>query len=538
MKKEDFPISSQLLEQFVNCNKKIWKERTPNTQNKKYILVNLSMVRMQIPWILPKLLFAKGLEEKTGAIPVVLTWNANEQLSSFFESFGVIHIALNKLCVRNITGTMAAFFKTVFFVMVDGTGEGLKKMTIWDLPIGKSLYEDILRTSSLSTIRSCKNKIVIKKIFHLLLSLFTLKKYCRKHPMVYAITDDMAYHEGMFIQLLKSMNTKIIACSNIAAKKVEFNADGEIIRHNWYREDQVREYIKSVTEEEIVWVDNYLEERFQGKNGREIDRQAFSGKKVLTKDELVRQYGMDPQKKTIVIMAHTFTDAVFNYGDYYFRDYYDWTEQTLKIASGNTKVNWILKPHPTRGSYNETEDSIEKLFAKYQKGHMYFLADDVSSESIKNIADVLVTIGGNAGAEYACFGIPAVIVGKPYYHGQGYTIEPKTFEEYKYFLEEADTIEPLSEEQMILAKKVFFFKNGYRKEKDTDFRDEFSDLLNEKYAKMTKEISLQYFKSNEGTKEYNDQALQMVYEYMQDHDLRDSQYYKRAVLFTHSLKFK
>lgn len=528
MKKEDFPISSQLLEQFVNCNKKIW--RTPKTQNKKYILVNLSMVRMQIAWILPKLLFAKGLEEKTGAIPVVLTWNSNEQLSAFFESFGAVHIALNELCIRNITGGIAALFKTVFFVMFDGTGEGLKGMEIRDLPVGKSLYEDILRTSSLSTIRSCRNKTVIRKMFHLLLSLFTLKKYCRRYPMVYAVTDDMAYHEGMFIQLLKSMNTKIIACSNIAAKEVEFSADGEIIRHNWYSTDKVREYLKSVTEEEIVWVENYLEERFQGKNGREIDRQAFSGKIVLTKNELVRQYGIDPQKKTVVIMAHTFTDAVFNYGDYYFRDYYDWTEQTLKIASFNTKVNWILKPHPTRGSYNESEDSIEKLFAKYQKGHMYFLSDNISSESIKNIADALVTIGGNAGAEYACFGIPVIIVGKPYYHGQGYTIEPKTFEEYKRLLEEADNIEPLTEEQVILAKKVFFFKNGYRKDDNQEFRDEFSDLLNEKYTKMIKEIPLQYFKSNEGTKKYNDQALQLVCEYMQDHDLRESQYYKRAVL--------
>lgn len=527
MKTEDFPISSPLLEQFVNYNKKIWPDKS---HNKKYILVNLSMVRMQIPWILPKLLFAKGLEEKTGAKPVVLTWNSNEQLSSFFESFGAKHIALNELCKKNITGGAAALFRTVFFMLSDGTGEGLKQMKIWDLPVGKNLYEDILRTSPLSTIRNCRNKIVIKKIFHLLLSCYTLKKYCMKYPMEYAITDDMAYHEGMFIWLLKSMDTKIAACSNAGAKEVGFTADGEIIRHNWFSADRIREYVKSVTDEETIWVEKYLEEKFQGKNGREIDRQAFSGKKVLTKDDLTRQYGIDPQKKTVVIMAHTFTDAVFNYGDYYFRDYYDWTEQTLRIAASNTKVNWILKPHPTRGSYNESEDSIEKLFAKYQKGHMYFLSDDVSSESIKNIADVLVTIGGNAGAEYSCFGIPAVIVGKPYYYGQGYTIEPKTYDEYKSILEKADEIAPLSEGQVMLAKKVFFFKNGFRKDEDNKFHDEFADLLNNAYNQMQKEIPLQYFKSNDGTKKYNDQILQLVYEYMQEHDLKETQFYKKGFL--------
>lgn len=532
MKTEDFPISSQLLEQFVNCNKKIWPDEG---HNKTYILVNLSMVRIQIPWILPKLLFAKGLEEKTGAKPVILTWNSNEQLSSFFESFGTTHIALNELCKKNIVGAITALFKTITFVLSDGTGEGLKQMRIGDLPVGKSLYEDILRTSPLSTIRTCRNKIVIKKIFHLLLSFYTLQKYCRKCPMEYAITDDMAYHEGMFIRLLKSMNVKIIACSNVEVKEVGFNADGEIIRHNWFSADRIGDYVKSVTDEEIIWVENYLEEKFQGKNGREIDRQAFSGKKVFTKDDLILQYGIDPKKKSVVIMAHTFTDAVFNYGDYYFRDYYDWTEQTLKIAASNTKVNWILKPHPTRGSYNESEDSIEELFAKYQKGHMYFLSDDISSESIKNIADVLVTIGGNAGAEYSCFGIPAIIVGKPYYYGQGYTIEPKTFDEYKAILEKADQIVPLSEEQIMLAKKVFFFKNGFRKDDDNKFQDEFADFLNKKYGEMIKEIPFQYFKSNEGTKKYNDQILQFVYEYMQEHDLRDNQYYKRALAYVAEL---
>lgn len=528
MKMEDFPISSRLLEQFLDCNKKIWPDRS---RNNKYILVNLSMVRMQVAWILPKLLFAKGLEEKTGARPVVLTWNGNQQLSSFFESFGAAHIALNELCKKNISGAAVSLFRTVFFVLSDGTGEGLKQMKIGELPVGMSLYEDILRTSSLSTVRTCRNKIVIKKIFHLLLGCYTLRKYCRKYPVEYAVTDDMAYHEGMFIRLFKSMDAKIIACSNAGAKEVGFNADGEIIRHNWFDADRIREYVKSVTEEEVKWVENFLEEKFQGKNGREIDRQAFSGKKVLTKEDLIRQYGINPQKKTVVIMAHTFTDAVFNYGGYYFRDYYDWTEQTLKIAASNTKVNWILKPHPTRGSYNESEDSIENLFAKYQKEHMYFLSDDVSSESIKNIADMLVTVGGNAGAEYSCFGIPAVIVGKPYYHGQGFTIEPKTYEEYKAVLEKADRIRPLTEDQILLAKKVFFFKHGFRKDDDHKFHDEFADLLNTKYAEMIKDMPLQYFKGNEGTKSYNDALLQQITDYFGTHDMRECEYYQRGFLF-------
>ena len=528
MKKEDFPISCDLLEQFVNYNKTIW---SPQGHSQQHILINFSMVRMQIPWILPKILFAKGLEKQTGAAPVALTWNGNTQLTEFFASFGVEHIALNELCKKNLFGGLKALCKTLAFVITNGTGEGLKKMTIEDIPVGKSIYEDILRTSSLSTIRTCRNKIVIKKIVHLLLSCYTLQKYAKSHPISYALTDDMAYHEGMFIRVFQNMGARVIACSNVAVKEVECNGSGEIIRHNWYDVDEVKDFIATVTDEEVAWVDDYLEQRFQGKNGREIDRQAFAGKKVLTKEELTQQYGIDTNKKTVVIMAHTFTDAVFNYGEYYFRDYYDWTEQTLKIAASNTNVNWIIKPHPTRSSYNESEDSIEDLFARYKKNHMFFLSDDVSSESIKNIADVLVTIGGNAGAEYACFGIPSIIVGKPYYYGQGYTIEPATYEAYREVLNHAETITPLTEEQILTAKEVFFFRNGNRKHQEACFQDSFADMLNAEYAEMIQEMALQYFKNNEGTKQYNDKVLHSVYEYMQNHDLKETQYYERASLY-------
>lgn len=111
--------------------------------------------------------------------------------------------------------------------------------------------------------------------------------------------------------------------------------------------EKYKEEIKTISYDKIDEAEKLITDRFSGANGREIDRGAFAGKTVLTRDELIERIGLDGNKKTVVIMAHTFTDAVFNYGTYYFRDYYDWLEQTLKIAKNVYTVNWILKPHPT-----------------------------------------------------------------------------------------------------------------------------------------------------------------------------------------------
>lgn len=102
-----------------------------------------------------------------------------------------------------------------------------------------------------------------------------------------------------------------------------------------------------------------IKDCFSGKSGRDIDQGDFKDKTIIDRKEAEKRLGLLDGKKNIVIMAHTFTDAIYNYGTICYRDYYDWIESTLKIAEEVEQVNWILKPHPTRKAYHESKDSIE-----------------------------------------------------------------------------------------------------------------------------------------------------------------------------------
>lgn len=520
-KKESFPISESIVRDFIDVNKKKWI-KVPS--NGKYIIINLSMVRMQVAWVIPKLLYAKGLQEKTGAIPVALTWKTNPLLTDFFNSFGIMHIAIDELCKKKKMAGIRAFLKTMSIVCFHSSGEAVKNMKIFGLRIGKDIYEDILRTSSLSTIHSCRNKIVLKKMLHILWAMYSLKAFYKKFPAEFAVMDDFAYHEAAFIKLYNLLGTKVVACSNWGYEEISFTHDGEIRKRMIKSQELYQTLLKTVKDEDVIVAEQLIKERFQGKNGREIDRGAFLDKKILDKEEMIELLGLDPNRKSIIIMAHTFTDAVFNYGDYYFRDYYDWLEKTLEIAEKVDNVNWILKPHPTRSAYNESEDSIEDMYIRHKKDHIFMVNDDISGVSIKEIADVVVTIGGNAGAEYACFGIPAVIVGKPWYAGFGYTIEPKTYREYENCLCNIGGIEKLNSEQVIIAKKLFFLRNQ-KSHNNNIFDDELADLLNERYKQMVGEIALKYFRANDGTIPYNDKILEEYTNYIKEHDVRKSKYY-------------
>lgn len=527
-REEELPLSIALADKFIQVNSKQWA-RKKHTQ--QYIFINLSMVRMQMGWIVPKLLYAKGVESATGARPIVFTWRENALLTKMIESFGIRHIALDTINRSDICALFKSITKTLAFMLTDGTGEGLKKVRACGILAGKSLYEDIIRTSSLSTIKSARNQICLKKMLHLLWTLYSLDNVCRKYQPSFVVCDDIAYHEGLFLKLFYKNHAKIYNVSSVGEEKIYFEDDGHIKTRSMQMKELCMQHITQLNETAVRWSERYLQERYAGKNGRNIDRGAFAGKEVLSREDFVREYGLDPRKKNVVIMAHTFTDAVFNYGDLYFRDYYDWTEQTLKLAGEVESVNWILKPHPTRSSYNESTDSIEDMYGRYQKPHIYFLSDNISAESIRNIADVLVTIGGNAGAEFACEGIPPVIVGKPYYSGFGFTIEPKTKEEYEECLRNIDRVPRLTDGQIEIAKKVFYLRNSKTMKSDTpEFTDEFAVLVNNAYNQMQEEIPLQYFKGNEGTKGYNDALMKQITDYFETHDMKECEYFQRGYL--------
>ncbi len=517
---ESFPISEEVVKKFIEYNKSQWPEIEPSG---KYIIINLSMVRMQVAWVIPKLLYAKALQEKTGATPIALTWRPNPLLTQFFESFGIKHIAIDDLCKKDKRGLIYSIIKSGIFILFHNNGESLKKFKVLNLNVGNNIYEDILRTSSLSTIHTCKNKIVLKKLLHITWAMYAINSYIKNHPLEYAIVDDFAYHEAAFIKLFKANDAKLLSCNNQDHVDVSFDEKGEIVKRMIIANNKYHKELDKLPDGVVEKADNLLSDRFSGKNGRGIDKGAFVGKAVLSREDLIFRFGLDENKKTVIIMAHTFTDAVFNYGTYYFRDYYDWLEQTLKIARTVENVNWILKPHPTRHAYNEEADSIESMYKRYKSPNLFYMDDDISAESVKNIADVLVTIGGNAGAEFACFGIPAVIIGKPWYAGFGITLEPSTYGEYEQCLQDIANIQPLNEEQIQIAKKLFYIRNVDQK-RDYYKDDKLYSLINAEYFKMINADAVGYFLDNKGTEEYNSTILQKYEEFIKINDVKTSIY--------------
>lgn len=190
------------------------------------------------------------------------------------------------------------------------------------------------------------------------------------------------------------------------------------------------------------------------------------GKKNQTKDEIVTSLGLDPTKKTAVVFAHIFWDATFFWGEDLFEDYEDWFVQSLQAAAKNTNLNWIFKTHPANLVKDQRDgykgERVESTAIKNTLGelpdHIKLIEPEheVSTFSLFESIDYCLTVRGTVGMEAASFGIPVITAGTGRYDQLGFTHDHENPEAYLDTLSHLENIEPMSDDEIELARRYLY----------------------------------------------------------------------------------
>lgn len=215
------------------------------------------------------------------------------------------------------------------------------------------------------------------------------------------------------------------------------------------------------TEKQERELDKQLLDRYGGKWFLQSRNQPNVKKK--TKEDIIRQLGLDEGKKTAVVFSHVLWDANLFFGEDLFEDYGDWFVQTVKAACANKNANWIIKLHPSnvwkRSRENITEEFAEITLIKKEIGdlppHVKLLYPntDINTWSLFEFADYGVTVRGTIGMELSCLGVPVFTAGTGRYSNLGFTFDSATKEEYLEKLSRIQDFERMTDEQTLLAKK-------------------------------------------------------------------------------------
>ena len=192
----------------------------------------------------------------------------------------------------------------------------------------------------------------------------------------------------------------------------------------------------------------------------------------------------------------------------------------MKYVRNRRDANWIIKVHPVAAVKYGEGNVLESLYDKYKSENLHLFPDEYNSALVGKLADVVVTIYGNAGSEYACLGIPVILAGNAVYSGLGYTIDAFTKEAYESALEQINDHPPLTEEQKDTAKLVFTYLSRRINQK----LDAFSKKLIEINWKFDAEMM-----AGGSVKDLNTEAMNFVKEYGKD--VKKTNYYLKGNCF-------
>ncbi|WP_027727311.1 hypothetical protein [Treponema sp. C6A8] len=443
-----------------------------NKLNRKLYIYFDAFEKYVISRFYPRVLFALGIRAKIGGTIYQVNYGLRDEEEEFETLF-------NKLNIKNYTIKSSIFikgiaiFKAIFLIIRHLPLEKLLKYKVKGVEIGIAMCDQLIRArEELDTIDRLKWNM-LREVFGTIRLALTIDKQFKKNPPMYYLTQEVGYNYKVVIDFVGKYGGKVaqieaggIIDEWVAPDNRPYYADAPVKRR----------IIKGVCEADkfdfISIINNYYVNRRNGTSLQKSmdERLAYSLKKNISKEVWLEKNHIDKAKKNVCIMCHCMSDNPLTCESGLYMDYYHWLIDTLRIISKIKNVNWILKAHPSRKLYGEG-DRIFNIFQQYGKSdNIYILDDSINSNLVFDLADVIVTVRGTAGLEYSSAGIPVIVAGKGFYDGFGFTIEPKSVKEYELVLKDCDKIQPLTNEQIVMAKKVSWACYCFCKTfDDTDF---------------------------------------------------------------------
>jgi hypothetical protein len=447
-----------VAKEFAELNSKFWDPDGKGCQN---ILVEGHLSEYG-----PNYLFRTGLAAKAlqaagvcGQVSIVTNgfsfqWRTARMV---YESFGIrkwIFLGRRFIILSPVIALMASFRSIPILGM--GSAQRLLEIHHGQIKAGDLIYDEVLRKTKKPTIEYVGWDVFIVVVRswywyyqYRLLFTFTCFKYyiathtaypeygllCRvalKYGVVVVETSDiqMSCYEGIEKKVLPTYHQGI----NSEICKVFYGG----IKNVSELEDRATESLHRRLDSEISQIDA---------------KKAYSGK-VYTKKMLGEYLGIENIGQVGFVAAHVFCDSPHLSSSMLHSDYYLWLVDTLDCCALAKDVNWVVKPHPASDLYGEA-GMIEALVKSKGASNIYICPQDLNTCSLRECADIILTVHGTVGLEFSCLGIPTILAGTPFYAGFGFSYDPKGIDDYRRLIAKASSLPRLSDSQVSSALQVF-----------------------------------------------------------------------------------
>jgi hypothetical protein len=453
------PMQDALVNRFSEVNRAYWNSDATGAPG---ILVEGHLAEYGPNYLFRTGLAAKAVQAALGGGNIIVVVNGFsyhwQSAIKGYASFGIkewIFLGRKFLLFNPLLFLIACLQAGLrFFAM--RTPQHLLDIHLGGIRVGDLIYDEVLRANKRPTIHKL-DWAVYKAMARSYFYYYQYQLLFSSGSYRYLIATHTAYPEyGLLCRVALLRKVAVIETSDIQMSSYDTIGENDLPTYHQGINSEIRaalaaSQMSANEREELARAS--LRRRLDSEI-KQIDAQkAYTGK-VYTADELRRSLHIPSGHRIGFVVTHVFCDSPHLSSSMLHADYYRWLESTIDCCAESTGVTWVVKPHPSCALYKE-EGMVEALVVAKGASNIHICPKDLNTSSLLACADVLLTVHGTAGLEYACFGIPTILAGTPFYAGFGFTQEPQTAEAYAAAVRDARLLGRLSEPQIRIALQVF-----------------------------------------------------------------------------------
>lgn len=456
------PISAEhdeVIKSFIETNSKYWGKINEGGQN---ILIEGHLAEYGPNYLFRTAVAAKSIQEAVGTANIIVVVNgfSHEWQSArkAYASFGISRWVFlgSRFSLISLPILICATFLAGFKFIRIKSPSGLLYINLGGIRVGDLIYDEVLRSTKQPTIRNIDYK-VFKAILRSCYFYYQYQILFKLSTYDYYVATHTAYPQyGLLCRVALQHGTKVIETTDIQMSVYDTISDTILPTYHQGIHDAIYNHIQHGPDLDDWNNSSALSalKRRLDSNIQQIDAQkAYSGM-VYGLSDLRSKLNISTNHRIGFILAHVFCDSPHLSTSMLFTDYYTWLVNTISFCADSAGISWIIKPHPSCSLYDE-EGMVEDVVFRAGATNVHVCPTDFNTSSLRQCADVIVTVHGTAGLEYSCFGIPTILAGTPFYAGFGFTIEPQTVESYAMEIRRSGTLQRLNRDQLNMALRVF-----------------------------------------------------------------------------------
>ena len=277
----------------------------------------------------------------------------------------------------------------------------LMQIEISSIRVGDLLYDAYLRKHNLPTL-NIKDSQLVKFAYEFYSLFYFWENYLSKNSVKAVIIGDTVYEYGIICRLSIHKNIPTYIGASTRLHCLNKNNNNIFEMKNYRKEFNLYDEKDKVSK--INFAKKLVDKRFSGKKTVENlvsnlpDQQLFG--KVIFNEKVI----VNNKKINCLVAAHHFSDAPHAWGDLLFHDFFEWTDYLGKL-SDELDYDWYIKLHPL--DFKENEKTIEYFLKKY-KNFKLIPRNTSHTQLISEGIDLVLTVFGTIGFEYAYYSIPVI----------------------------------------------------------------------------------------------------------------------------------